>query len=117
MNLTPWERVRKLVGGTGQIIPERRRCVRQKIHAPAFASFDGATGGMILDLSEHGMSMQTAAPLKQNRRIKVNLNLPEPVTNLETTGYIAPIFRKTPAAGSNSGSHSTQQLPAAGRLS
>jgi GAF domain-containing protein/PilZ domain-containing protein len=89
MNLTPWERVRKLVAGTGQIIPERRRCVRQKIHAPAFASFDGATGGMILDLSEHGMSMQTAAPLKQNRRIKVNLNLPEPVTNLETTGYIA----------------------------
>ena len=71
------------------MLPERRRCVRQRVHAPAFASFDGATGGMILDLSEQGMAMQTAAPVKQNRRIKVHLNLPEPVTNVETTGYIA----------------------------
>ncbi len=38
-------------------IPDRRRWARHKVHTPAFASFDGVTGGMILDLSEQGMSM------------------------------------------------------------
>src|SRR5438034_4861032 len=68
---------------------DRRRWLRQKVHGPAFASFDGVTGGMILDLSEHGMAMQTAAPQKASRPLRVHLNLPEPVTNVETTGYIA----------------------------
>ena len=31
---------------------ERRSCVRHKVNGPVFASFDGVTGGMILDLSE-----------------------------------------------------------------
>jgi hypothetical protein len=83
------ERAQKLVGGAGGAKIERRHCVRHKVHAPAFASFDGVTGGMILDLSEHGMAMQTAAPQKASRPLRVHLNLPEPVTNVETTGYIA----------------------------
>ena len=33
--------------------------------------------------------MQTAAPQKVTRPINLHLNLPDPVTNLETTGYIA----------------------------
>ena len=87
MNL-PWGRTRKLDGGA-EAPPERRRCMRHRVHAPAFASFDGVTGGMVLDLSEQGMSMQTAAPQKVTRPINLHLNLPDPVTNLETTGYIA----------------------------
>ena len=71
------------------MIPERRHCLRHKVHGPAFASFDGVTGGMILDLSEEGMAMQTAAPLETHPRIRLHLNLPDPTTNLETTGYIA----------------------------
>ena len=71
------------------MIPDRRRCLRHKVHGPAFASFDGVTGGMILDLSEQGMSMQTASPLEAHRRIQLHLNLPEPATYLETTGYVA----------------------------
>jgi hypothetical protein len=70
-------------------IPDRRRWLRHKVHTPAFASFDGVTGGMILDLSEQGMSMQTAAPLDVQRPVQLHVNLPEPVGNLETTGYIA----------------------------
>ncbi|HMH01914.1 MAG TPA: PilZ domain-containing protein, partial [Terriglobales bacterium] len=70
-------------------IPDRRRWARHKVHTPAFASFDGVTGGMILDLSEQGMSMQTAAPIEAHHPIQLHLNLPEPVGNLETTGYIA----------------------------
>ncbi len=87
MNL-PWGRTRKIEGGA-EAPPERRRCIRHRVHAPAFASFDGVTGGMVLDLSEQGMSMQTAAPQKVTRPINLHLNLPDPVTNLETTGYIA----------------------------
>ena len=69
--------------------PERRRCLRHKVNAPAFASFDGVTGGMILDLSEQGMSMHTATPLEPNRRLQLHLSLPEPATYLDTEGYVA----------------------------
>ncbi len=44
---------------------------------------------MILDLSEEGMSMQTATPFEARRRVQLHLDLPEPATHLETTGYIA----------------------------
>ena len=69
--------------------PDRRRYVRHAVHTPAFASFDGVTGGMILDLSEQGLSMQTAAPLPPNRRSQIQVSLADPATYVETTGYIA----------------------------
>lgn len=93
-----------------KIVPERRRCLRQMVHAPAFASFDGVSGGMILDLSEEGLSMQMGPSSEgqrvdgqqvgehedsrekdslRERRLKLDLNLSAPDTHLETTGYIA----------------------------
>lgn len=71
------------------MIPERRSCVRHKVHGPVFASFDGVTGGMILDLSEQGVSMQTVVPLEAEQRLKLRLDLPDSDACLETTGYIA----------------------------
>ena len=68
---------------------ERRHCVRRKLHAPAFASFDGVTGGMILDLSTEGMAMQGVAPVDARGIVQVQLDLSEPAGHLETTGYIA----------------------------
>ena len=71
---------------------ERRSCVRHKVNGPVFASFDGVTGGMILDLSEQGLSMQTIAPVKMDlsdRRLHLRLDLPDANAHLETTGYIA----------------------------
>jgi hypothetical protein len=62
------------------------------VHAPAFASFDGVRGGMILDLSEEGLSMQagSSCDLERERRVKVKLDLlSEPEAHFETTGYIA----------------------------
>jgi len=63
------------------------------VNGPVFASFDGVTGGMILDLSEQGLSMQTSVPLevdrRSDRRVQLRLDLPHPDTHLETTGYIA----------------------------
>ena len=72
---------------------ERRSCVRHKVTGPVFASFDGVTGGMILDLSEQGLSMQTVVPLEPDRhpeqRLHLRLDLPDSEAHLETTGYIA----------------------------
>ena len=48
----------------------RRRRVRQKVHAPAYATFGGASkSGMldlyeVLDISEVGVALQCAAPLR-----------------------------------------------------
>lgn len=69
--------------------PERRHCLRQKVNTPAFASFDGVTGGMILDLSEEGMAMQTLAPLESHSMVPLHISLGEPAAYLETTGYVA----------------------------
>lgn len=68
---------------------ERRSCVRHKVNGPVFASFDGVTGGMILDLSEQGLAMQTTLPLDRDRRLHLRLDLPDSEGQLETTGYIA----------------------------
>src|ERR1700757_5059854 len=71
---------------------ERRSCVRHKGNGPVFASFDGVTAGMILDLSEQGLSMQTVERVKMDpadRRLHLRLDLPDSDAHLETTGYIA----------------------------
>src|SRR6201981_4027851 len=64
---------RKVAGN--EITPDRRHSLRQKVHTPAFASFDGVTGGVILDLSEEGLAMHTATPLEPNRRLSRHLTL------------------------------------------
>jgi GAF domain-containing protein/PilZ domain-containing protein len=72
-----------------ELTPDRRHSLRQRVNTPAFASFDGVTGGMILDLSEEGMSMQTLAPLEAHSILPLHLSLGEPTAYLETTGYVA----------------------------
>jgi len=69
--------------------PYKRHCLRQKVNTPAFASFDGVTGGMILDLSEEGMAMQALAPLEPHSQLALKISLGEPPAYLETTGYVA----------------------------
>lgn len=96
------------LGGNLEFVPERRRCLRQTVRAPAFASFDGVSGGMILDLSEEGLAMQINHPpeiaydgqvsanfiFERGRRVRMEIELPEAAAEvsppkLETTGYIA----------------------------
>src|SRR6202051_1424826 len=79
--------------GHQEFAGERRRCVRQSMHAPAFASFDGVSGGMILDLSEEGLSMQMGdvhegQSIDKERAVRLELDL-SPSGHVETTGYIA----------------------------
>ena len=71
------------------LAPDRRHSLRQRVNTPAFASFDGVTGGMILDLSEEGMAMQSQAPMEAHSIVPLHLSLGEPTAYLETTGYVA----------------------------
>jgi putative methionine-R-sulfoxide reductase with GAF domain len=73
---------------------DRRRSVRQKVHSPAYASFDGIGGGMVLDLteitdiSEAGLSLQAPSVLTPNRALNLVLDLSETKTYINTTGYV-----------------------------
>src|ERR1700689_5335521 len=62
---------------------ERRRCARQKLHTPVYASFNGPQTGMVVDLSElldlneEGFAVQTSERLEVNRAVTLCLDLPE----------------------------------------
>ncbi len=70
------------------MLPERRNCVRHKVQGKIFASFDGVTGGFILDLSEEGMAMQSDVLLDPHRRVQLQMNLGESDV-VQTTAYVA----------------------------
>ena len=61
----------------------RRRRVRQKVHAPAYASFSGASRNEmldlyeILDISEVGVAVQCPSPMEVNRQVAMCLDLAE----------------------------------------
>ena len=73
---------------------ERRRSVRQKPHTPTYASFDGISGGTVLDLtevlniSETGMCIQTTAPVALNRTLNLVLDLSDTKTHIKTSGLV-----------------------------
>src|SRR5450631_1084936 len=72
----------------------RRRCVRHKIHSPAWVStsvnFDGAGLDLkeILDVSEAGMSFQATSQMALGRRVKLCLDLPETAGSVRTVGQV-----------------------------
>lgn len=72
----------------------RRRAVRQKVHTPAYASFNGGSDDMVLDLSEvlniseRGAAIQTSSPFEVNRVLNLCLDLSETKTYLHTTGQV-----------------------------
>jgi hypothetical protein len=73
---------------------ERRQCVRQKVHIPAYADLSGKSNGLvlnlseILDISERGMCVQAATPLPRNLALPVVLDLAETKAYLSTTGTV-----------------------------
>ena len=76
------------------VTQNRRRRVRHKVHTPAYATLNGASGGMVLDLNEildisqDGMAMQTSPPLEVNRTISLCLDLSETKTYIHTNGNV-----------------------------
>ena len=81
-------------GEATPVTSNRRRRVRHKIHTPAYASLNGNSVGMVLDLNEildisqDGMSMQTSPPLEVNQTVSLCLDLSETRTYIHTTGRV-----------------------------
>lgn len=73
---------------------ERRRCVRQKLHTPVYASFNGPQTGMVVDLSElldlheDGFAVQTGERLEINRAVTLCLDLPETRNFIHGSGQV-----------------------------
>jgi GAF domain-containing protein/PilZ domain-containing protein/Sel1 repeat-containing protein len=72
----------------------RRRRVRHRVHTPAYASFIGASKGLVLDLheivdiSEDGASLQCPSPLALNRNYDLRLDLAEASVEIYTTAQV-----------------------------
>lgn len=73
---------------------ERRHSVRQKLHTPVYASFNGPQAGMVVDLSElldlheNGFAVQTGQPLEMNRAVTICLDLPETKSYVHGSGQV-----------------------------
>jgi putative methionine-R-sulfoxide reductase with GAF domain len=72
----------------------RRRTVRHRVHTPAYASLNGGSDDMVLDLSEvldiseRGAAIQTSSSWDISRTLNLCLDLSETKTYLHTTGYV-----------------------------
>jgi hypothetical protein len=72
----------------------RRRRVRQKVHAPAYASFSGASKSEMLDLyevldiSEVGLSVQCPSPMKIDQQVDLCLDLAEATGQISATARV-----------------------------
>jgi hypothetical protein len=71
---------------------ERRRCVRQKIHTPAYARFDDAADGIelneILDISEEGIAVQTSLSRELDQSVDLCLDLSETNCQVKTSASV-----------------------------
>src|SRR5208283_3968756 len=73
---------------------ERRRSVRQKLHTPVYASFNGPQTGLVVDLSElldlheDGFAVQTSERLEINRALTLCLDLPETKNYIHGSGQV-----------------------------
>src|SRR5580658_1381471 len=73
---------------------DRRRLVRQKLHTPIYASFNGPDSGMVVDLSElldlneDGFAVQTGERLETNRAVTLCLDLPETRSFVHGSGQV-----------------------------
>jgi PilZ domain-containing protein len=67
----------------------RRRAYRQKIRTLVQMSLDSSTGGVLRDLSEFGIAIQTVAALAPNQEVRLLFDLPAPRVRVEATGRVA----------------------------
>jgi len=68
--------------------PRKPRGYRHGIHRLAYVNLDHANGGIIRNLSETGISLQTVAPLQANQQIRVRFELMSPRVRVEAVGRV-----------------------------
>jgi len=67
---------------------ERRRHVRQRLRPLAYLDIGADNGGIILDLSDEGMGIQTVAPLNDQKEVDLRIRLTHPQAHLESAAEI-----------------------------
>lgn len=72
----------------------RRRRVRQKVHAPAYATFTGASRSemldlyQVLDISEVGLAVQCPSPMKMDQQLELCLDLAESAGQISASARV-----------------------------
>jgi hypothetical protein len=72
-----------------QTHPLRRRLPRYPLRSLSYVKLDQANGGIIRDLTESGVAIQSVAPLQPNREIRLSFDLMSPRVRVETLGRVA----------------------------
>jgi PilZ domain-containing protein len=70
-------------------VPERRCHHRQKLRTLAYVKLDSANGGILLDISEAGMSTRVVAPLDADQPVHLRVDLADPRLHFEAEGRVA----------------------------
>jgi CheY-like chemotaxis protein len=87
--LAPEQVMRSLRAGRAFMRPDRRRSPRQKIEALVYLQFGiAALPGLILDLSQHGLSLQAPEPLPGVHKVPLRFVLPGTAHMVEGTGEV-----------------------------
>jgi TonB family protein len=68
--------------------PERRRHARQPISTLAYLDIGQHNGGIVLNLTEDGMAFQAVAPLQDQTRLNLRIQIPNSRTRIETEAQI-----------------------------
>jgi hypothetical protein len=66
-----------------------RRHHRQPIRTLVYVNLDHSNGGILRNVSEHGVAIQTLLPLRGGQKVDLRFELPEPRIRIEATGQAA----------------------------
>lgn len=70
-------------------LPGRRLHYRQRLSTLAYINLDQNNGGIVRDISEAGIAIQTVAPLRLNQQIDLRFDLLKPRLHVEALGRVA----------------------------
>src|ERR1700684_2464746 len=86
---------------SGNARPEkdRRRHARQRIHSLSYVKMGDSNGGIVLNISEGGISVQAAAMLDPSEPVTLSLEIPRVRKRVEVNGEIAWLSASKKEAG------------------
>jgi hypothetical protein len=71
------------------VCASHRRHYRQQIRTLVYVNLDHANGGILRNVSEHGVAIQTLTPLREGQKVGLRFELPDPRVRIEATGHAA----------------------------
>jgi TonB family protein len=85
--------------GSTQSDKDRRLDLRQRIHSLSYVEIGDGNGGIVLNISEEGISVQAAAVLDPNEPVPMRIQIPRVRKKLEVTGEIVWLSASRKEAG------------------